>query len=59
MEPEETRRPNSKKKDQELIGPDNEINNSVRHWLALYRSRVYERYYPVERPSKEQSKGSH
>lgn len=59
MEQEEAGKPNSKKKDQEFIGPDTEMNNSVRHWLALYRSRVYERYYPIERPSKEQNKRSY
>lgn len=52
MEPEETGKPNPKKKDQELIGPDTEMNNSVRHWLALYRSRVYERYYPIKSSKK-------
>jgi len=59
MESEETGKPNLRKKDQNLIESDTEMSNSIRQWLALYRSRVYELYYPIEQPSKEQNKESH
>lgn len=59
MEPEETGKRKFRRKNQEIAEPDTAISNSIRHWLALYRSRVYELYYPIEQPSKEQSKGVH
>ncbi|AKD57133.1 hypothetical protein SD10_21785 [Spirosoma radiotolerans] len=59
MEPEETGKPNLKIKNQEPFKPNAEMGNSIRHWMALYRSRVYELYYPIEQPSKKQNKGSY
>lgn len=57
MEPDETGKPSFIRKNQETFEPDSETSNSIRHWLALYRSRVYELCYPIEQPSKEKTKG--